>query len=198
MPDGDACTPKTLLRPLRPRRRVATLAVAVGLALAARAETGETSNLQPWRGGEKPSFVLQGLTGTEVSLATHRGRVVFVHFFATWCEPCREELPALQRLVERSTGQPVTVLAISVGEVEDRVRRFTEKIPINFPILLDRDRAIAKAWKVDSLPTTFILDTDLQPKFSVGADFAWDRLHVGRMIDMVSAPEQTLHSMTRP
>jgi peroxiredoxin len=186
LPDRNVPALKTLLALVPSRTRMARLAIAVGLALAV-AETGESAELQRWTGGEKPTFVLQGLAGANVDLATHRGRIVFVHFFATWCEPCREELPALQRLVERSAGRPVTVLAISVGEVEDRLRRFTEKIPVNFPILLDRDRAVAKAWKVDSLPTTFILGGDLQPRFSVGADFAWDHLHVEHMIDTLSA-----------
>jgi len=189
LPHRNPSALSTLLRLVLPRIRIATLAVAGGLALAAMAETGESAEPQRWTGGEKPTFVLQDLAGANVALATHRGRVVFVHFFATWCEPCREELPALQRLVERSAGQAATVLAISVGEVGDRVRRFTENVPINFPILLDRDRAVAKAWMVDSLPTTFILGSDLKPRFSVGADFAWDHLNIGRTIDMLSAIE---------
>ena len=92
-------------------------------------------------------------------LIAQHGRVVLVHFFATWCEPCREELPALRRLVERAVRQPVTVLAISVAEVPMRAcARFIESTPVNFPVLLDQDRAVAKAWDVYTLPTTFVLD----------------------------------------
>jgi peroxiredoxin len=189
LPDRNLSALTPLLRLVLLRMRIARLAVTVGLTFAVMAETGATAELQRWTGGERPAFILQDLTGTEVGLAPHRGRVVFVHFFATRCEPCREELPALRRLVKRSAGQPVTVLAVSVGEVDDRLRRFAEKVPLNFPLLLDRDRAVAKAWEVDSLPTTFILGSDLQPRFSVGADFAWDNLNIGRTIDMLSATE---------
>jgi hypothetical protein len=72
-----------LVRLILLRIPIAKLAVAVGLALGVMAETGETAELQGWPGGEKPAFVLQDLTGTDVGLATHRGRVVLVHFFAT-------------------------------------------------------------------------------------------------------------------
>lgn len=126
----------------------------------------------------KPSFNLDDLNRQPVSLADQRSEIVVVHFFATWCEPCRDELPALNRLVARADPAKLRVLTISVAEVDVRVRNFVEKLPVDFPILLDRDRSVAKAWSVSALPTTFILDRNLKPRLVVERDYDWDRVDV--------------------
>jgi thiol-disulfide isomerase/thioredoxin len=140
--------------------------------LALRAEAAE---LRRWSAGAQPVFSLPTTTGAAVALEAARGHVVLVHFFATWCEPCREELPALNRLAARAGGN-VKVLAIAVADADQRVQRFFETTPVDFPVLLDRDRAVAKAWNVATLPTTFVLDAGLRPGFVVETDFAWDSL----------------------
>lgn len=137
--------------------------------------------------GAKPLFTLTDLSGTLVRLTDLRGHPVLVHFFATWCEPCRDELPALRRLAERS---PQTrILALSVGEPDDRVRRFREAVPVDFPLLLDRDGGTAKAWDVSILPTTYVLDADLAVRLVAEHDVAWDRPEIGQVLDGVSTPE---------
>jgi peroxiredoxin len=149
------------------------LGTLFGAATQSHADAAATE-LQRWSGGDQPGFTLpDSAGGADVALQSVRGQIVLVHFFATWCEPCREELPALNRLLVR-TGATVKVLAISVAEVDLRVRRFLETTPVNFPVLLDRDRAIAKAWKVSTLPTTFVLDAELRPRMVTESDFAWD------------------------
>lgn len=130
----------------------------------------------------KPLFNLDDLNQQPVSLADQRGEIILVHFFATWCEPCREELPALNRLAARSDPAKLRVLIISVAEVDVRVRNFVEKLPVNFPVLLDRDRSVAKSWNVSALPTTFILDRTLKPRLVIERDYDWDRLDVGQIL----------------
>ncbi len=155
---------------------VIAAAFACGLGMSAVAPPAlmaATAELQPWTQGQQPAFTLQDTAGANVALESGRGQIVLVHFFATWCEPCREELPALDRLSARAGGK-VKVIAISVAEVDLRVRRFFETLPVSFPVLLDRERAVAKAWKVTSLPTTFVLDANLRPRLVVETDFAWD------------------------
>ncbi len=142
--------------------------------------------LTAWTGGAQPSFTLPAMTGTSVTLAAQHADAVLVHFFATWCEPCREELPALMRLSQRG-GPSLTVLAISVAEPDARVRRFVETNALKLPILLDRDRAVAKAWKVSILPTTFVLDSTLRPRLVVEGDYAWDSVDPKSLIDAHSA-----------
>jgi thiol-disulfide isomerase/thioredoxin len=166
---------------------LATLANDGPLAEAGRL----ASKVEPqvWTEGKKSPFVLDNLKGESESLKNHYGRVVLVHFFATWCEPCREEMASLQRLSERASTRPL-VLAVDVGEVDIRVQRFFEKLPVNFPVLLDRDKAAAKSWGVDQLPTTFLLDGTLTPRFVIVGDFDWDRADMDGLIAELSAPQK--------
>jgi peroxiredoxin len=154
-------------------------------SMTAAAADLRASELQVWTGGDRPAFVLPDLNGADIALRSRHGSMVLVHFFATWCEPCRDELPALRRLVARSADVGVTVLAVSVAEVDERVRRFFETMPVNFPILLDRDRAVAKAWEVNTLPTTFVLDGTHTPRLVVEGEFSWDSITAEAMMQAV-------------
>jgi peroxiredoxin len=122
--------------------------------------------------GSKPLFALPSLDGPPRALAQYRGRVVLVHFFATWCETCRPEMTRLQDLRSRLDGKPFDIVAISVAEAESALRRFFS-IPLSFSILLDRDRAITKLWNIDKLPTSIVLDFRLQPRFIAEGDVDW-------------------------
>lgn len=152
--------------------------------------------------GPAPSdFVLPVLDQPPMALRSAQGKVVLVHLFATWCEPCREELPALSRLAARYPDQ-VRVLAIDIGEVDARVRRFFETLPVSFPILLDRDRAMMRAWGVSALPTTFVLDADQQLRYRAVGDVAWDSAEAERLIAGLAAippsPLSPQHSSAFP
>jgi peroxiredoxin len=164
---------------------IAIVACLVGLVRAA----GGAAEVGPAQ-GDKPSFTLRDLNGAENALSALRGRVVLVHFFATWCESCRDELPALSRLVERARDRNLDVIAISVAEVPLRVRRFIEQTPLNYPVLLDEDRAVAKAWSVDTLPTSFILDAELKVRLAVESDCRWDELDVTQLLEKLAREER--------
>ena len=137
----------------------------------------ENPGLRAVAGGE-PGFSLADLSGRSVAFGDFAGRDVVVHFFATWCEPCREELPALQRLVAR--GHDVTVVAIAVADTPLRVKRLLAQVPVAFPILLDPDRAAAKAWGVTTLPTSFFLSADHATRLVVEQEYDWDRFDPAR------------------
>jgi len=154
-------------------------------AVCANERDESRSVLTAWTGTAKSSFLLRDLNKNAVSLLEARADIVIVHFFATWCEPCRDELPALNRLVERSDSTQLQVISISVAEVGARVRSFVEKHPVNFPILLDGDRAVAKSWKVNALPTTFILNRDLNPRLFVERDYDWDQVDVPQLLKSI-------------
>jgi thiol-disulfide isomerase/thioredoxin len=109
-----------------------------------------------------------------------------VHVFATWCEPCREEMAALEALASRPAERPPAILAVDVGEVEARVRTFFATQQVSFPVLLDRDRAALKAWNVQGLPTTFVLDRALRPSRIVQGDLDWADAAIGRELDAIS------------
>jgi thiol-disulfide isomerase/thioredoxin len=142
-----------------------------------------SGTLKPWTGGDKPAFVLDALDGGQRGLAAERGRVVIVHFFATWCAPCRHELPALQRFAERMAGQPVTVLTISAGEEAPPVQRFVKQMKLKLPVLLDRDQTVTEGWGVKILPTTWLLDARLVPRFVIQEDYDWDGAPLDAALD---------------
>lgn len=179
------------------------LAFVVALSTAAfvvrPARAADRVELSRWAGDSKPPFALDDLERRSVALAAGDAGITIVHFFATWCDPCREELPALRRLVERADPADVRVLTISVAEVGVRVRNFVDKHPVNFPILLDRDRGVARAWNVSALPTTFILGRDLQPRLYVEQDYDWDTFDIPAALrDFASShpPQATTTNVT--
>ncbi|MCP5276741.1 MAG: TlpA family protein disulfide reductase [Thiobacillus sp.] len=107
-----------------------------------------------------PALKLQDLDGKAHDLADLKGRVVLINFWATWCPPCRREMPSLERLRQRLAEKGLAVIAVDVGEDADTVFSFTgqlEPAPA-FPLLLDRDSKAMQAWKVKGLPTTFVVD----------------------------------------
>ncbi len=149
-----------------------TLAASMLLpASVARAE-----QLEPWRDAPFPAFVLPALDEATVELAAQAGNLVIVHFFATWCEPCRDELKALERLAAAQEARPFRILAVDIGEPADRVRRFLErnKISVRYPVLIDFDKQVMRAWAVELLPTSYVLDGGLCPLWKVAGALEWD------------------------
>jgi peroxiredoxin len=120
-------------------------------------------------------FALPSLDGPHQELARFRGRVILVHFFATWCEPCRAEMASLSEMQTRLVDQPFAILPISVAEADGAVRRFFAGETLPFAILLDRDRSVAKAWNIGMLPSTVVLDRSLQPRLIAEGDVDWSR-----------------------
>lgn len=134
----------------------------------------DSTALKPWT-GPAPAISLADAHGATIQIAPNPDGITVVHFFATWCEPCREELPALSRLAHRA-GAAARVIAISVAEPDLRVRRFLATTQTDFPILLDPDRTTARAWGVSVLPTSFVLDAALAPRLAAEESVAWDQV----------------------
>jgi len=156
-----------------PRRATPAL-VSLALVAACCAASAAGGELKPWSGGATPSLALRDLQGKEHKLADYRGKVVLLNFWATWCDPCREEMPSMQRLQDKLAGQPFAILAIDYGEGAARISDFLKKIPVRFTVLLDRDTSAATAWKVKVLPTTLVLDPQQRIRYSVVGDLEWD------------------------
>jgi thiol-disulfide isomerase/thioredoxin len=165
--------------PSGPRQWLLALLAWLGmLAAPAAAEENAAAGNTALVAIEAPlrsSFALPTLAGATHELAALRGRVVLVHFFATWCEPCRAEIASLKELQARLDGQPFAIVPISVAEADGAVRRFFAGDPPPFAILLDRDRAVARAWNIHVLPSTVVLDRGLRPRFFAEGDIDWAR-----------------------
>ncbi|WP_260292058.1 peroxiredoxin family protein [Sedimenticola hydrogenitrophicus] len=121
-----------------------------------------------------PDFTLQDLDGNAVRLADLRGRPVIVNFWATWCPPCREEMPSMQRAWERLQPEGVALLAVNVGEDADSVFQFTGSYPVEFPILFDSDGSVSGAWPIRGLPTTFVVDPQGRIAYRAIGGREWD------------------------
>jgi peroxiredoxin len=137
----------------RARAGLAALALVCAGAVAG-------AELQAWTSGPPPPFALEDLAGRTHRLADYRGKVVLVNFWATWCEPCRDEMPSLARLQAALADRPFTVLAVNLDEPVSRIRKFIARTPLNFPVLLDRDAVVAKAWRARILPATYLVGRD--------------------------------------
>jgi thiol-disulfide isomerase/thioredoxin len=151
------------------------LAAPAFIGVSKASQSMPPTTLKIWEGAGKPAFSLDDLHGNRRDLQALAGKVTLVHFFATWCGPCVREISSLQRLAEASRDKPLAIIAVDVAEVDLRVRAFFEKRPVDFTVLLDRDRAVSRAWDVTGLPTSFLLDTTLAPRFSIESDLDWSR-----------------------
>ena len=107
-----------------------------------------------------PSFTLRDLNGKEVKLEDHRGKIVFLIFWATWCQPCRTEMPSMEKLYTEFRERDFTILAVDLQERAKKVRAFKEKFKLNFPILLDSDGSVGSKYRVTSIPTTYLIDRE--------------------------------------
>ena len=108
------------------------------------------------------SFTLKDLKGQEVSLDStlQQNKAVLLNFFATWCPPCREEIPDLIRLQEQYRDRGFTILGVDIGESQKKVSGFVEKMGINYPVVLDEKSSVARDYHVVGIPTSFLVGAD--------------------------------------
>lgn len=107
-----------------------------------------------------PDFTLKSKTGDNVRLQEQRGNVVLINFWASWCGPCREELPHFEKLQQEYEDLGFTVLAVNVDEDPNKANILLDEIPVSFPVLFDNDDAVSKLYDVRAMPTTVIVDRD--------------------------------------
>lgn len=152
------------------RRDLLLLGAAAPWPLAARAEPQR----QPWpRGRALPALSLPDLDGGTWTLAGQRGRVVALNFWASWCAPCRAEMPSLELLAGRHEADGLTVVAVNFKEGEAAARRFAAGVGMTVPILRDADGAAARALGVRILPSTVFVGRDGAARFLVIGEADW-------------------------
>jgi peroxiredoxin len=113
-----------------------------------------------YAGAIAPDFRLTTLDGKELSLHAQRGKAVVINFWATWCGPCRSEMPALQKTAEEYAEQGMLLWGVDVGEPSDLVQSFVNELGLTFPLLLDRDSKVSRQYRVFGLPTTVFVKRD--------------------------------------
>jgi thiol-disulfide isomerase/thioredoxin len=165
----------------RARRR---LIVASGLGLLAasagagrafaQAEATAGAQHRPWPASRPtPPLALPAWEGPAFNLAAQRGQVVVLNFWASWCAPCRAELPSLELLAESHAAKGLLVQAINFRETDGTIRRFLEQWPLSLPILRDVDGGAAKDWQVRIFPTAVVIGRNGRAAFSVTGEVDW-------------------------
>ena len=149
------------------------MAALVGL-LTGGCKLREEAPARATIGKPAPLFTLQDTEGRIWSLADLRGKVVFINFWATWCPPCRAEMPAMEALNRSLVGKPFQMLTILVNDAPEMARRFRQTLDGTFPILLPTDDTVSKRYGTTGVPETYIVDPDGILREQVIGALQWD------------------------
>jgi peroxiredoxin len=110
------------------------------------------------KGQKAPEFQLPSLKGARTSLSSLRGKVVVLDFWAQWCEPCKQELPELQKLAKEYAGKNVVVVGVNIDKTRENAERLVSQLGLSFPILLDPSGSVAGVYDLPKMPTSFVID----------------------------------------
>ena len=167
---------------LRSRRSLLQAALAtLGATALPHAVASEAYQVSPWA-GPVDAFQLVDTTGKAWRAADFRGRAVLLNFWASWCEPCRAEMPSLQQAAALHGAGKLLVLAINFKEKPASALQFAERAGITLPVLLDVDGQAARRWDVRIFPTTLTLDRRGRPRHRVRGELDWIGPAAGKLI----------------
>jgi len=137
---------------------------------------------------------LPDLDGRELDLRELRGKVVLVNFWASWCTPCIEEMPSIQRLANALRNRPFAVIGVNVGEGELRARAVVQQLGIRFPVLIDKDSAAFQRWGARVLPTTYVQDGEGIIRYLGLGPLEWDSVELVDLLTRIAAGESKVES----
>lgn len=171
-------------------KRVLITAAALSLLLQGLATAAASDALMTTIAGFPPAadFTLPDTAGRAQRLSDYRGRVVLVNFWATWCAPCREEMPAMDRLYRALAHHGLEILAVHAGPGGAAMQAFLERIPVSFAVLVDADLDL-RGWHVPALPTTFLVDREGRTLYRALGARTWDSEAMQSFLRGVLAPE---------
>jgi len=145
-------------------------------------------------GAPAPPISLPVLGGGTANLAADRGKVVLVNFWATWCEPCKSEMPALQQLADQLRGEPFILYSIDLQEDAESIAAFQQQLGLNLYVLLDEDGAVTRTYGVRGLPATFVIDRGgtvrvqrLGPLLPGGPETTWSEAWLAEQVQTLLA-----------
>jgi thiol-disulfide isomerase/thioredoxin len=146
--------------------------------------------LKPFKGDKVPkNFTLKDANGKTVSLGNVNNRVTIVNFWASWCPPCVEEIPSLNRLKTQMQDKPFRLISINYAEPEQIISDFLKRVNVEFTVLLDRDGEVSAQWNVIAFPSTFVIGPDGKIHYGINAAIAWDDPAVINKLDSLLKPQ---------
>jgi peroxiredoxin len=113
-------------------------------------------------GQQAPDFVLKSATGTNLRLSEYRGNVVMINFWATWCGPCRQEMPLLNDLYSRYERVGFSLLGVNIDDDSGRAMQMAEELGVSFPVLFDERKEVSRLYQVEAMPVTVLVDREGQ------------------------------------
>lgn len=133
-------------------------AAAAGLLLAGGVVAGVMN-------APAPDFTLKSHSGQNLKLSEHRGEVVLINFWASWCGPCRQEMPLLSELHDKYKALGFTVLGVNVEQDSSEAKKLLKESPVSFPVLFDNDSVVSKQYDVVAMPSTVLVDRNGKMRF---------------------------------
>lgn len=140
-------------KPPMPRSRMVAVGFALFLAIA-----GAHTALALDVGSRAPEIGRKDLSGRSIRIGDFRGKVVLVDFWASWCAPCREEMPVLERLYRRYRSRGLVIVGVSVDRTEGNIRGFLRRTRVSFPIVHDPEHQIANRYRPPRMPSSYLID----------------------------------------
>jgi len=135
----------------------------------------QATNLKPVKGKiAAPALVLQDLEGNKHDLKDYKGQVVLVQFWATYCAPCRKEMPSMNNMMKKMADVPFKILAVDMGESKEEVEQFVSEVKPEFTILMDQDGNSINDWRVFAAPSNFIIDPEGNIRYTLFGGVEWD------------------------
>lgn len=136
---------------------LAVLVAAIGYTVYVTATGGSKKVVK--EGDQAPNFVLTDLNGKKHQLSDYKGQGVLLNFWGTWCPPCKKEMPALNEAYKTFEDKGVQVISINIAQSDFEVRDFVSSYGLDFPMTIDQTKSVMRAYNVDQLPATFLIDS---------------------------------------
>ncbi|HEY9051895.1 MAG TPA: TlpA disulfide reductase family protein [Gammaproteobacteria bacterium] len=157
-------------------------------ALVAFIGFAQANNLKPYDAkAPTPSLKLEDLEGNEHDLNKYKGQIVLVQFWATYCTPCRKEMPSMNNLIKKMNDVPFKILAVNMGETVDEVTTFVNEVKPNFTILMDPVGDSIADWRVFAAPSNFIVGPDGKIHYTLFGGVEWDSDELVKQLKALAA-----------
>jgi thiol-disulfide isomerase/thioredoxin len=186
--------PRPSVIPAKAGIHLAQLQAAIGLALFLALSTPANTmaqgyDLTPWPTSQpRPTLAATDLQGQRWAWADLRGRAVLLNFWASWCEPCRAEMPSLQTLAELYGPDRLVVLAVNFKEPNATIERYVQRSALALPVLPDPDGAMTRQWGVKVFPTTVLVGADGRVRAVLRGELDWTSQAAARLVEPLLAP----------
>ena len=155
--------------------KLISLILMIAISVSANLAFAASGQLKPYKGNLSQTEInLPDMQGNMHSLQDYQGNIVLVQFWATYCTPCRKEMPSMNKMMKKMGDVPFKILAVDMGETREEVSRFVNEVKPEFTILMDEDGKSIADWKVFAAPSNFIIDPQGKIRYTLFGGVEWD------------------------